>query len=172
MVNIDKKVAWSSEHLKRIERISEAETIVDHVTHVNLQMDLVRPTANKKVPMKNSPPYLYGAHIEGVYYSLDKELDISRLDLRITREEVLRFEEEYFENPKNNSGDKLNSKTKNLYLRTIKYLSDLLVDGLTGKEHKDAERILISLDKKFGDNGHPIKSKTLAGYLKEANELD
>jgi hypothetical protein len=63
----------------------------------------------------------------------------------------------------------LQTKTENRYLEIIKALSVALVGTSTGQYYTDAKNILND----FADKGiaAPITEKTLAGYLKKADEL-
>ena len=62
----------------------------------------------------------------------------------------------------------LQAKTENTYLATIQALSVALVGTSTGQYYTDAKNILND----FADKGiaAPITEKTLAGYLKKADE--
>ncbi|MDT4860505.1 hypothetical protein FQZ97_950740 [compost metagenome] len=62
--------------------------------------------------------------------------------------------------------DEPTPKSRNSYLRTIAALGYALIDGPTGKPHTDSDAILTALAAK-GVEG-PLKSETLAGYLKQA----
>ncbi len=87
------------------------------------------------------------------------------------------------------SGDcdqkKLSPKTKNGYLRLIAALSEVVIDGLTGRTHTDAQAVLSALEAYYNKElekvdaksrgsfrfQEPIKDKAFAKYLEEAKAL-
>lgn len=60
-------------------------------------------------------------------------------------------------------------KTKNAYLRLIRSLVDIVIEGSTGESSKDAQACLAALSKK--GISHPIGERALINYLDEADKL-
>jgi hypothetical protein len=90
----------------------------------------------------------------------------------ITREERDRFLsgiQSQAESDHSLAGGHISPKSRNVFIRTIRALSEALIDGLTGKPYPDAEAILRALELKGIDA--PISSRKLAEYLKESENL-
>ena len=95
-----------------------------------------------------------------------RELEL-KLVIPVTERE--RFIQNVIPSVKKDLKPDITTKTKNSYLKTIRALSEALIDGLTGVPGKDANAVLTALELK--GISHPVTAKTLASYLQQSEEL-